>query len=119
MGYYFTVKCNIILTVLLALLATIQGYCFTGKCNHIFNALLASLAIRFRVTIFQVNVQGQGPSLPFPSPSCPPWGRNKPGQCNLQMVSTCDCPTDQTWCDHDGECPGSMLSIETDIIDMA
>ncbi|XP_078330134.1 kappaPI-actitoxin-Ael3a-like [Crassostrea virginica] len=24
------------------------------------------------------------------------------------MISTCDCPTDQTWCNHDGECPGSQ-----------
>ena len=60
---------------------------------------------RFWVTILQVNVKGQGP---LPSPSCPPWGRNKPGQCNLQFVDTCDCPTDAAWCDHDGECPGCM-----------
>ncbi|XP_022312258.2 U-actitoxin-Avd3h-like isoform X3 [Crassostrea virginica] len=24
------------------------------------------------------------------------------------MASACDCPEDETWCDHDGECPGSQ-----------
>ena len=74
---------------------------------------------RFWVTILQVNAQGQGqPSLPFPSPPCREGLRTKPGQCNLEMASACDCPEDETWCDHDGECPGCMLLIYTDITDM-
>ncbi|XP_078330130.1 eppin-like [Crassostrea virginica] len=61
------------------------------------------------LTIVVVNVQGQGqPSLPFPSPPCYGGFRNKPGQCSLRIISTSDCPTDLTWCDHDGECPGTQ-----------
>nr|XP_022310895.1 eppin-like [Crassostrea virginica] len=66
----------------------------------------------FAFTIVTVNVQGQEPSLPFPSPSCSGEFRNKTGQCNLTMISPCDCPEDETWCDHDGECPGTQKCCE-------
>lgn len=62
------------------------------------------------INIYQ-QAQGQNSGSPFPAPNCPSWGKTKPGQCNLQMASTCDCNPNDVRCGHDGECPGSKFSV--------
>lgn len=69
------------------------------------------------INIYQ-QAQGQNSGSPFPAPNCPSWGKTKPGQCNLQMASTCDCNPNDVRCGHDGECPGSKFSafLKIDVI---
>lgn len=70
--------------------------------------------VRFHIQYDSINIyqqaQGQNSGSPFPAPNCPSWGKTKPGQCNLQMASTCDCNPNDVRCGHDGECPGSKFS---------
>lgn len=60
------------------------------------------------INIYQ-QAQGQNSGSPFPAPNCPSWAKTKPGQCNLQMASTCECNPNNVRCGHDGECPGSKF----------
>uniref|UniRef100_A0A8W8NSH9 Uncharacterized protein n=1 Tax=Magallana gigas TaxID=29159 RepID=A0A8W8NSH9_MAGGI len=57
--------------------------------------------------LFALQAQGQNTGSPFTPPYCPYGLRTKPGQCNLQMISPCDCNLNNIRCGHDGECPGN------------
>ncbi|XP_065940170.1 eppin isoform X1 [Magallana gigas] len=57
--------------------------------------------------LFALQAQGQNTGSPFPAPFCPYGLRTKPGQCNLQMISPCDCNLNNIRCGHDGECPSN------------